>query len=92
MLVLSRATSAAVAHNMRITGSSTVKSERPKLGIARAMSPVPVMPPVNCAATGLSGRSWMRGAIHDAKIGPASAAVGSPTRMAYAIVRPTSAW
>ena len=85
MLPLSSATSAALAHSMRITGSRTVKSEMPNPGISRGV------PPVNCAATGFSAGSAMRGAIHEAKIGPASAAVGSPTRMAYAIVRPISA-
>ena len=32
------------------------------------------------------------GAIQAPKIGPASAAVGTPTRMANRIVRPMSAW
>jgi hypothetical protein len=76
VLVGSRSTSAVLAHNIRMTGSNTVNTEMPKPGISRGTLPS------NCAATGLSGGSAMRGAIHDAKMGPASDAVGSPTRMA----------
>ena len=86
MLAVSSATSAALAHNIRITGSSTVNSEIEKLGISLGTSPA------SCVAIGFTAGSAMRGAIHEAKIGPASAAVGNPTRSAYAMVRPTSAW
>ena len=75
-LVVSSATSATLAASIRITGSSTVKSVSPKLGISRDVSPD------NCVAIGLWAGSWIRGVIHVAKIGPASAAVGSPTRIA----------
>ena len=54
LLALSSATSAALAQIIRITGSSTVRSEIPKLGMCSAMPP---LPPANCAAIGLSGGS-----------------------------------
>ena len=81
VLAESSATSAALAHSIRMTGSRTVKSEIPKPGMT-AVPPMPPVPPVNCAAIGFSAGSEMRGAIHEAKIGPASAAVGNPTRSA----------
>ena len=77
--------SAVLAPNIRITGSSTVKSVMPKPGTSRGTPPPPPPappPPASCAAIGLSAGSAMRGAIQEAKIGPASAAVGSPTRRA----------
>ena len=68
-------TSAALAQNIRITGISTVNTEMPKPGVSRGT------PPSSWAAMGLSAGRTIRGAIHEAKIGPASEAVGRPTRM-----------
>ena len=74
----SRAMSAALARSIRITGISTVKSETPKLGARRFACASSVLP-ASCAATGLSTGSAIRGAIHEAKMGPANEAVGKPT-------------
>src|SRR2546423_4439103 len=72
-LPASQTKSAAVADNIRITGISTVITEIQKLGMACVDSPP------SCAASGLSSVSGIRGAIQEAKMGPASAAVGIPT-------------
>ena len=69
----SRTASLTLVRIMRITGITTVNTEIPKAGMSSTVFPS------SCAAIGFTGDSTMRGAIHDAKIGPAREAVGIPT-------------
>jgi hypothetical protein len=67
-------TPAALERSMRITGIKIVNTEITKPGAASTFEE-----PCNCVARGFSNGAAMRGAIQVAKIGPASAAVGTPT-------------